>query len=265
LREVPATAPPTPRSASNGHSPFEPAAHPELGASVIGTDLAILGDKITIISQGCPPNQARRPEEGNTHMPETSLPRAKDARWPFVMLFLFMWAGMIGTALNTDPIKFDFTVATLLGLVAVLGIVACLAIARWRNQRVFAFERRSVLGNLAWHVFLLTGIVFITFLFFDATVQILILGVRVPLFESGCAVSQSDTSLFVWNAMAKGAFKVLADYLDLPVEACTPSDSWVTTGLSQTIRGFTAIVVVWYVLSFLKSWYAWLRLPRASP
>jgi hypothetical protein len=198
-------------------------------------------------------------------MPETSLPHAKDARWPFVMLFLFMWPGMIGTALNTDPIKFDFTVVALLGLAAVLGIVACLAIARWRNQQVFAFERRSVLGNLAWHVLLLTGIVFITFLFFDATVQILILGFREPLFERGCAVSQSDTALFVWNAMAKGAFKFFADYLALPVEACTPSEaSWVTTGLSQTVRGFTAIVVVWYVLSFLKSWYARLIRPKAS-
>jgi cytoskeletal protein CcmA (bactofilin family) len=49
-REVPA-APATPSPAANEHSPFEPAAHPELGASVIGTDLAILGDKITIISQ----------------------------------------------------------------------------------------------------------------------------------------------------------------------------------------------------------------------
>jgi cytoskeletal protein CcmA (bactofilin family) len=50
-REVPATAPQAPSSASHDHSPFEPAKHPELGASVIGTDLAILGDKITIISQ----------------------------------------------------------------------------------------------------------------------------------------------------------------------------------------------------------------------
>jgi cytoskeletal protein CcmA (bactofilin family) len=50
LREVPA-APATPSPSSNGHSPFEPAAHPELGASVIGTDLTIIGDKITIISQ----------------------------------------------------------------------------------------------------------------------------------------------------------------------------------------------------------------------
>lgn len=32
-------------------SPFDAAAQPELGTSVIGTDLTILGDKITIISQ----------------------------------------------------------------------------------------------------------------------------------------------------------------------------------------------------------------------
>ena len=32
-------------------SPFGPAASPQTGVSVIGTDLTILGDKITIISQ----------------------------------------------------------------------------------------------------------------------------------------------------------------------------------------------------------------------
>ena len=34
-----------------GASPFAPAASPQTGVSVIGTDLTILGDKITIISQ----------------------------------------------------------------------------------------------------------------------------------------------------------------------------------------------------------------------
>lgn len=41
----------TPRMGDSPSSPFEPAKDRELGASVIGTDLTILGDKITIISQ----------------------------------------------------------------------------------------------------------------------------------------------------------------------------------------------------------------------
>jgi hypothetical protein len=165
---------------------------------------------------------------------------------------------MIGTASNTDPIKFDFTMVTVFGILIVLGIMAYLAFARWRNQRVFVFDRRSLLGNLAWHVFLPTGIVFITFVFFDATVQVLILGFNLPLFEPGCTVSQRDTALFVRNAMAKGAFKFLAGYLDLPIEV-----GWVAPHLSQTIRWFTAIVIVWYVVSFLKSWYAWLTVHKS--
>jgi len=40
-----------PRISDGGNSPFEPSKDRELGASVIGTDLTILGDKITIISQ----------------------------------------------------------------------------------------------------------------------------------------------------------------------------------------------------------------------
>ena len=38
-------------SSRAGASPFEPAASPQTGVSVIGTDLTILGDQITIISQ----------------------------------------------------------------------------------------------------------------------------------------------------------------------------------------------------------------------
>ena len=45
----------------------------------------------------------------------------KGARWPFVMLFLFMWAGMIGTTLNSDPIKFEFSVAIVFGLAAIVS------------------------------------------------------------------------------------------------------------------------------------------------
>jgi len=38
-------------SARSTASPFEPAASPQTGVSVIGTDLTILGDRIVIISQ----------------------------------------------------------------------------------------------------------------------------------------------------------------------------------------------------------------------
>ena len=39
------------RAGEGAHSPFEPASDRAMGTSVIGTDLTILGDKITIISQ----------------------------------------------------------------------------------------------------------------------------------------------------------------------------------------------------------------------
>ncbi len=50
----PLTVPPQGNKAAApraGASPFAPAASPQTGVSVIGTDLTILGDKITIISQ----------------------------------------------------------------------------------------------------------------------------------------------------------------------------------------------------------------------
>ena len=51
----PLTVPPQPNgktaTSRAGPSPFAPAASPQTGVSVIGTDLTILGDKITIISQ----------------------------------------------------------------------------------------------------------------------------------------------------------------------------------------------------------------------
>jgi hypothetical protein len=179
----------------------------------------------------------------------------KDARWPFVMLYLFMWTGMIMTSLNTDPIKLEYSIALVVGFAVVLGIVIFLVHARWRSKSFFAFQNASVLGNLAWHLFLMTGIVFISFLFFTSVVQIMVLSLGVPVFDQGCAVSQRDTALFVWDAMAKGAFKFLAKYLNLPAEACAPNMSdWTVTITAQAIRWFTALVVVWYAISLGKAW-----------
>lgn len=181
---------------------------------------------------------------------------SRHARWPFVVLYLSMWAGMVGTTLNTDPIKFEFTPATVGGLIAALAIIVFLARRRWRGQAFFDFEQRTVLGNLARHLFVLTGIIFISYLFFGVVVDVLILTFNVPIFDPGCVVSERDTSLFVWDAMAKGAFKFLAQYLHLPTEACAVNtQSWGRMFTEQSIRWFTALVVVWYVLSFGRAWY----------
>jgi hypothetical protein len=184
----------------------------------------------------------------------------KDARWPFVMLYVFMWLGMILTSLNTDPIKLEYSIAVVLGFAAVLGAVIFLAHARWRSKSFFVFQNATVIGNLAWHLFLMTGIVFISFLFFTAVVQIMVLSLGVPVFDHGCTVSQRDTALFVWDAMAKGAFKFLAKYLNLPMEACVPNMAdWTVTITAQVIRWFTALVVVWYAVSLGKAWFTRMR------
>ena len=190
--------------------------------------------------------------------------KGRDARWPFIMLYAFMWAGMIGMSLNTDAIKLDYTIAVVLGLACIFAIVVYLASARLRRQTLFAFDHSTVLGNLAWHVFLLTGIVFTCFLFFAGVMQIMILTFSAPVFESPCdRVSQRDVALFVWDAMAKGAFKFLAKYLRLPAEACAPNTiGWTATITAQCIRWFTALVVVWYVVGFAKAWYVRARQTR---
>ena len=70
----------------------------------------------------------------------SSVPAKKDARWPFVLLYAFMWAGMIMTTLNRDPIKFGFSIGVVLGLLAIVCIVAWLAHGRIRQHSVFSFE-----------------------------------------------------------------------------------------------------------------------------
>ena len=81
--------------------------------------------------------------------------------------------------------------------------------------------------------------------------------------EAGCVMLASET-FFVWEAMAKGAFKFFAQYLPVPTEACAPATSWAATITAQFIRWFTALVVVWYVVSFAKAWYQRLRRAKAS-
>ena len=188
--------------------------------------------------------------------------KGKDARWPFVLLYAFMWTGMIGMSLNTDPIKMDYSIAVIFGLAIVLGVVVYLGAARLRRHTFFDFGHSTIVGNLAWHVFILTGIVFFSFLFFGAVVEIMVLTFGAPVFEGGCdKISERDVSLFVWDAMAKGAFKSLAGYLHLPAESCPPSTGWTATTTGQCVRWFTALVVVWYVVGFARAWYARARQP----
>lgn len=65
--------------------------------------------------------------------------KEKDARWPFVFLYLFMWAGMLGMSFNGDPIKLEYPVAVVLGLLVIVGIVAALAIGRMKRFPLFRF------------------------------------------------------------------------------------------------------------------------------
>ncbi len=186
---------------------------------------------------------------------------AKDARWPFVMLYLFMWAGMIVTTLNSDPIKFEYSVAVVCGLVVVVAIVAFLTYGRIRGHSPFDFDRPTLLGNISWHIFILTGVMFIGFLFFGCIVQIMILTFGAPIFEPSCVKpSQRDVALFVWDAMARGAFKFLAKYLHLSPDGCAPNtSSFAASATSLVMTAFTSIVLIWYAISLAKAYYARLR------
>ena len=76
--------------------------------------------------------------------------KGSDAIWPFVLLYAVMWAGMIGTSLNTDAIKLDYSIAVVLGFAFALAIAIYLAAARLRRQAVFGFGHATIIGNLAW-------------------------------------------------------------------------------------------------------------------
>jgi hypothetical protein len=186
----------------------------------------------------------------------------KDARWPFAMLYLFMWAGMIMTALNRDPIKFEFSFAIVFGLLAIAGIVAYLAHGRLRGLSLFTFESYpTILGNLALHIFILTGVMFIGYIFFGSVVQIMILTFNAPIFEPSCVVpSQRDVALFIWDAMARGAFKFMATYLHIAHDGCVVNaKTWTTWITALCLSGFTSIVLVWYAISFVKAYYTRIR------
>jgi hypothetical protein len=177
------------------------------------------------------------------------------------MLYLFMWTGMIVTTLNSDPIKLEYSLAFVIGLLVILGIVALLTYGRIRGYSPFNFDRPTLLGNLSWHIFILTGVMFIGFLFFASIVQIMILTFAAPVFEPSCVKpSQRDVALFVWDAMAKGAFKFLARYLHLSPDDCTPNArSFAASATSLCMTAFTSIVLVWYVISLVKAYYARLK------
>ena len=100
--------------------------------------------------------------------------KGNDAVWPFFALYAVMWAGMIGTSLNTDAIKADYTPAVILGFALVLAIASSLPPRRFRRQVLFGFGHSTHVGNLAWHVFIVTGIVFICYLFFLSVLQIVV-------------------------------------------------------------------------------------------
>jgi hypothetical protein len=182
----------------------------------------------------------------------------KEPRWPLVLLYLFMWAGMIGISLNTDPIKLDYSIGVIGGLLFVAGIVAYLAHGRIRRRSLFAFDGPTLLGNLPRHIFILTGIIFIGFIFFGGVIQIMIITFNAAVFDQACVMpSQRDTALFVWNAMARGAFKFLATYLHLAPDGCAVSKTGYTAWVSALcIQFFTSIVLVWYAVSFARAWYA---------
>lgn len=185
----------------------------------------------------------------------------KGAVWPFVMLYVWMWAGMIGTTLNRDPIELEFSLTLVLGLLILVGIVAYLAHGRLRGRSIFPAIYGSFTANLALHVFILTGVFFLGYLFFLCLVQIMILTFHAPIFEASCAVpSQRDVALYVWDAMARGAFKFLAGHLGIAHDGCLPdARSWTGWTTSLFMTAFTSLVLVWYAIGFAKAYYARLR------
>ena len=100
--------------------------------------------------------------------------KQKDAVWPFVGLYCFMLLGIFVSLGNTDPISMDFTPSVILGLSIVVGAIAYFAAARLKGHALFGFGSRTLLRNLGWHIFVLTGIIFLSHLFFRALISILV-------------------------------------------------------------------------------------------
>jgi hypothetical protein len=69
--------------------------------------------------------------------------KGNDAVWPFLALYAVMWAGMIGTSLNTDELKADYSPAVILGFALVLAIVVFFAAARFRRLSASGILRTS--------------------------------------------------------------------------------------------------------------------------
>ena len=138
-------------------------------------------------------------KRGMTNMPKSRDAGAKrDPVWPFVMLYAAMWGGMIGTTLNRDQIKFEFSIAIVFALIALAGIVAYLAHGRLRGNSIFPNFYESFMGNLALHIFTLTGVIFLGYLFFGALVQLMIITFHAPIFEPSCKIpSQRDVALYI--------------------------------------------------------------------
>jgi len=52
-------------------------------------------------------------------------------------------------------------------------------------------------------------------------------------------------ALYIWDAMARGAFKFLVKYLDIAHDGCTPNkNSWTAWVTSLFLTGFTLLVLV---------------------
>jgi hypothetical protein len=174
------------------------------------------------------------------------------------MLYAFMWTGMIMTTLNHDPIKLEWSIAIVFGFLFVIGIIAYLAHGRLRGTSIFVDFYQSFLGNLALHIFILTGVFFLGYLFLMSVVQIMVISFHAPIFEASCALpSQRDVALYVWDAVARGVFKVFAKYLGIVHDGCLPdAKSWTSWITSLCLTGFTSLVLVWYAISFAKGYYA---------
>jgi hypothetical protein len=149
-----------------------------------------------------------------------------DAVWPFFGLYAVMWAGMIGTSLNNDPIKPDYNPDVIIGLAIVLVIVVFFAAARFRRRVVFDFGHPRTSATLRGMCSSSPASSSSATCSSSPSCRWEVLPFGAAIFDASCAtISQRDTAFFVWEAMAKGAFKFFPQYLPVPTEACAPATS----------------------------------------